>query len=69
MERGFPEREALLRELKGWGRRITPVFKCGGGMNGLMRDKASGMIQGAACWRADGAPAGFSGGDVLVESD
>jgi gamma-glutamyltranspeptidase/glutathione hydrolase len=69
MERGFPEREALLRELKGRGHRITPVFKCGGGMNGLMLDKASGMIQGAACWRADGAPAGFSGGDGLVEPD
>jgi hypothetical protein len=26
------------------------------------------MILGAACWRADGVPAGFSGGDGLVES-
>jgi hypothetical protein len=34
-------------------------------MNGIMRD-ASGMLHGAACWRADGAACGWSGGDGLV---
>ena len=38
-------------------------------MNGLMYDKENGMIQGAACWRADGAPMGFSGGEGLIPDE
>lgn len=38
-------------------------------MNGILRDPASGMLHGAACWRADGAPMGFSGGDARQEAD
>jgi gamma-glutamyltranspeptidase/glutathione hydrolase len=68
IERGFPSMDALVRELEGRGHEVTQVFKSGGGMNGLMRDADSNMILGAACWRADGVPAGFSGGDGLVES-
>jgi gamma-glutamyltranspeptidase/glutathione hydrolase len=69
IERGFATMEALVRELEGRGHQVTQVFKSGGGMNGLMRDADSNMIQGAACWRADGVPAGFSGGDALVETE
>jgi gamma-glutamyltranspeptidase/glutathione hydrolase len=69
IERGFPSMDDLVRELEGRGHQVTQVFKSGGGMNGLMHDAESNMIQGAACWRADGVPMGFSGGDALVETE
>ncbi len=31
--------------------------------------RPDGLLEGAACWRADGAPVGYSGGDALVEQD
>ena len=40
-------------------------FKIAGGMNGIMRD-GDGLLHGAACWRADDAACGWSGGDRLV---
>ena len=43
-------------------------MKVAGGMNGIMR-RSDGSLEGAACWRADGAPVGYSGGDALVEAD
>ena len=33
-----------------------------GGMNGILIDHERGLMTGAACWRADGVPAGLSGG-------
>lgn len=66
MELGFSNIEPLVIELEERGHQVTKVFMSGGGMNGLMYDKENGMIQGAACWRADGAPMGFSGGEALV---
>ena len=44
------------------GHDVQVVPKVAGGMNGVMFDRGRGVIHGAACWRADGAPAGFSGG-------
>jgi gamma-glutamyltranspeptidase/glutathione hydrolase len=44
------------------GHRIQVVPKIAGGMNGVRFDHAAGRLYGAACWRADGAPAGLSGG-------
>ena len=44
------------------GHDVQVVPKVAGGMNGVMFDRRRGVIHGAACWRADGAPAGFSGG-------
>jgi gamma-glutamyltranspeptidase/glutathione hydrolase len=67
LERGFPDFDALAAEMTRRGHRVLPMFKVAGGMNGLMRRPGTGLIEGAACWRADGAPAGFSGGDALVE--
>ena len=44
------------------GHDLQVVPKIAGGMNGIMFDYAAGHIYGAACWRADGTPAGLSGG-------
>ena len=54
-----PDARARLAAL---GHDVQVVPKVAGGMNGVMFDQARGVIHGAACWRADGAPAGFSGG-------
>lgn len=64
---GFGGFDALSGDLGGRGHEIQPVFKVAGGMNGLMRDPETGLFIGAACWRADGAPMGYSGGDALVQ--
>ena len=46
------------------GHDVQVVPKVAGGMNGVMFDHSRGLIHGAACWRADGTPAGFSGGNA-----
>ena len=46
---------------------VTP--RVAGGMNGVMFDHANGVIRGAACFRADGVPAGFSGGAARPSDD
>jgi gamma-glutamyltranspeptidase/glutathione hydrolase len=69
LERGFPDFDALAAEMTRRGHRVTPLFKVAGGMNGLMRHAESGLIEGSACWRADGAAIGVSGGDALVDDD
>jgi gamma-glutamyltranspeptidase/glutathione hydrolase len=48
--------------LEALGHNVQVVAKVAGGMNGIMYDPASGLIHGAACWRADGTPVGMSGG-------
>ena len=57
--------ETARRELAAMGHDVQPVPRVAGGMNGVMFDHASGLIRGAACHRADGAPAGFSGGAAM----
>ncbi|MEX1159183.1 MAG: gamma-glutamyltransferase [Thermomicrobiales bacterium] len=69
IEQGFADVTGLKAELEQRGHRVETPFKVAGGMNGVMRDPQSGLLRGAACWRADGAPMGFSGGDALVEGD
>ncbi|MCZ6679067.1 MAG: gamma-glutamyltransferase [Candidatus Poribacteria bacterium] len=44
------------------GHDVLAVRTVAGGMNGVMFDPDMGMIAGAACWRADGAPVALSGG-------
>jgi gamma-glutamyltranspeptidase/glutathione hydrolase len=53
---------AVRHELTVRGHDIQVVPKVAGGMNGIMFDYAAGRMYGAACWRADGTPAGLSGG-------
>jgi gamma-glutamyltranspeptidase/glutathione hydrolase len=55
---------AVRHELTVRGHDVQVVPKIAGGMNGIMFDYATGRIHGAACWRADGAPAGLSGGQA-----
>ena len=52
----------VRHELTVRGHDLQVVPKIAGGMNGIMFDYTAGCIHGAACWRADGAPAGLSGG-------
>ena len=66
IERGFPDLATLRVGLESRGHNVETPLKVAGGMNGIMR-REDGMFGGAACWRADGAPMGFSGGDAIVE--
>ena len=68
LERGFARLPELRRNLEARGHIIETPMKVAGGMNGILR-RADGSLEGAACWRADGAPVGYSGGDALVETD
>jgi len=43
------------------GHEVEELPKIAGGMNGVIIDN-EGMLHGAACWRADGTPMGYSGG-------
>jgi gamma-glutamyltranspeptidase/glutathione hydrolase len=69
LEFAYPGFEALKREMERRGHVVAGVEKVAGGMNGIMRDPETGMLEGAACWRADGAPIGVSGGPALVGED
>ncbi|MEO8539138.1 MAG: gamma-glutamyltransferase [bacterium] len=66
IERGFADFANLKSGLEGRGHTIETPLKVAGGMNGILR-REDGMLEGAACWRADGAPMGYSGGDAIVE--
>ncbi|MFN8444896.1 MAG: gamma-glutamyltransferase [Caldilineaceae bacterium] len=44
------------------GHAVTVVKTVAGGMNGVHFDAERGLLHGAACWRADGAPMALSGG-------
>lgn len=53
--------DELRAELTARGHRIAGMKTVGGGMNAI-RFHDDGTMEGAACWRADGAPVGVSGG-------
>jgi gamma-glutamyltranspeptidase/glutathione hydrolase len=52
---------AVRGSLEKLGHTVAAVPRVAGGMNGIQFDE-SGVMTGAACWRADGAPIGISGG-------
>ncbi len=56
----------MRQELKGRGHEIESAEKVAGGMNGVQFDHEAGLIHDAACWRADGSPAGISGGPARI---
>jgi gamma-glutamyltranspeptidase/glutathione hydrolase len=60
VEEGVPA--AVRERLAGLGHEVRVVARIAGGMNGVLRDPAGGLLRGAACWRADGTTAGLSGG-------
>jgi gamma-glutamyltranspeptidase/glutathione hydrolase len=69
LERGFADLPALKAEMERRGHVVETPLKVAGGMNGIRYDAGSGVMHGAACWRADGAPMGVSGGDARIEGD
>ncbi len=69
IEKGFDGVEELKARLESMGHTVETPLKVAGGMNGILRDPETAMLHGAACWRADGVPMGFSGGDALVDED
>jgi gamma-glutamyltranspeptidase/glutathione hydrolase len=66
LETGYADFDAVRAELESRGHAVNPVFRVAGGMNGIRFDPDTGMMEGVACWRADGAPMGFSGGDATL---
>jgi gamma-glutamyltranspeptidase/glutathione hydrolase len=59
----------VQQALRGMGHKVQVVPRVAGGMNGVMFDYANGVLRGAACFRADGVPAGFSGGAARPSDD
>ncbi|HEX2225502.1 MAG TPA: gamma-glutamyltransferase, partial [Candidatus Binatia bacterium] len=57
----FDAPASAVVDLRAMGHDVVTVFNIAGGMNGV-EVLNSGLLSGAACWRADGAPAGLSGG-------
>jgi gamma-glutamyltranspeptidase / glutathione hydrolase len=69
IEQGYPAVDQLRADLEALGHAVETPLKVAGGMNGILRNPETGMLHGAACWRADGVPLGFSGGDALVDEE
>lgn len=68
VEISFPEGAALKHELERRGHALDATHRSGGGMNGILLHE-DGRLEGAADWRADGVPMGFSGGDAFLVAD
>jgi gamma-glutamyltranspeptidase/glutathione hydrolase len=68
VEDGFPNLAELVAGLARRGHTVEVVPKVAGGMNGVLIDEA-GLLHGAACWRADGAPVGLSGGPARLAGE
>ncbi len=69
LEHGFDRLPELAAELERRGHVVQIVPKVAGGMNGILIDQETGLLRGGACWRADGAAAGYSGGDAVVTGE
>jgi gamma-glutamyltranspeptidase/glutathione hydrolase len=67
LETGFSNLAELKAEMERRGHVVETPLKVAGGMNGILVDPETGLLHGAACWRADGAPMGFSGGDARID--
>jgi len=59
IEAGFPS--AVFDALRERGHPVASVGNVGGGMSAI-RFGDDGVLEGAACWRADGTPIGVGGG-------
>ncbi len=67
LETGFANLPELKAELERRGHMVETPLKVAGGMNGILVDPETGLFHGGACWRADGAPMGYSGGDARLD--
>ncbi|MGH6645011.1 MAG: gamma-glutamyltransferase family protein, partial [Bradyrhizobium sp.] len=61
IEDTYPNLGGVVAGLERRGHRVTVVPKIAGGMGAIAIDPETGLMTGASCWRADGAPAGLSG--------
>ena len=68
VEDTFPNLAELVAGLERRGHVVEVVPKVAGGMNGVLTDE-DGLLHGAACWRADGAPVGLSGGPARLSGE
>ncbi len=68
VEDTFPNLAELVAGLERRGHTVEVVPKVAGGMNGVLVDE-DGLLHGAACWRADGSPAGLSGGPARLAGE
>lgn len=59
IERGFPP--TVFEALRARGHAVASVGNVAGGMSAI-RFGEDGLLEGAACWRADGTPIGLGGG-------
>jgi len=59
IEAGFPT--ALFEAMRGRGHPVAKVGNVAGGMSAI-HFHPDGVMEGAACWRADGTPIGIGGG-------
>jgi len=59
--------DETVEELRRRGHDVLLVPKVAGGMNGVLVDEG-GLMHGGACWRADGAPMGVSGGEAAAKA-
>jgi gamma-glutamyltranspeptidase/glutathione hydrolase len=69
IEDTFPDLANVVSGLEARGHTVSVVAKIAGGMGAIALDPASGLMTGAACWRADGAPAGLSGGGARLVNE
>ena len=60
--------EGVHAGMSGLGHPVVRVANVAGGMNGVLIDHERGLMTGAACWRADGVPAGLSGGPADADA-
>lgn len=67
LETGFANLQDLRADMERRGHSVETPLKVAGGMNGVLVDPETGLLHGSACWRADGAPMGFSGGDARLD--
>jgi gamma-glutamyltranspeptidase / glutathione hydrolase len=66
LETGFAGAAALGAEMERRGHVVELVRTVAGGMNGILFDTHHSVMRGGACWRADGAPVSYSGGDATI---
>ena len=69
IEDRLPDLTGVVNGLERLGHQVQVVPTVAGGMNGVLRDAANGLLHGAACWRADGTPVGISGGPAWMEDE
>lgn len=66
IEDTFPNLSEVVAGLERRGHRVAVVPKIAGGMGAIAIDPDTGLMTGASCWRADGSPAGLSGGGAKL---